>query len=133
MTTVLADTSVWVAGLRDRESWVRDRITADAPIAWTEPVLMEVLSGTRSDREREATRQFLARGPLLPFSTVTDFEGAAEVYRVARSRGLTSSSHVDCMIIAVALRTDATLVTLDRQQAVIAEIFGVEVGDATAP
>ena len=129
MTTVLADTSVWVAGLRHRRSWVRDRIQADEPIAYTEPVLMEVLSGARTDREREATRQFLARGPLVPFDVVSDFEGAAEIYRIAGRRGMTPGSHVDCMIVAVALRNGIPFITYDRHQLSIAELFGLDVVD----
>lgn len=86
---------------------------------------MEVLSGTRSEREVRATQAFLARGPLVRFDAASDFEGAAAIYAAARRRGLTPNSHVDCMIIAVAIRNGLPLVTLDTQQAAIAEIFGV--------
>ena len=128
MTTApLADSSMWIAALRDPNSWIRQQIEADRPVAYTEPVVMEVLSGTRSEREVRAMRAFLARGPLVRFDAAADFEGAAAIYAAARRRGFTPNSHVDCMIIAVALRNDLPLVTLDTQQAAISEIFGVSV------
>lgn len=118
---------MWIAALRDPNSWIRQQIEADRPVAYSEPVLMEVLSGTRSEREARATRAFLARGPLVRFDAVSDFEGAAAVYAAARRRGFTPNSHVDCMIIAVAVRNELPLITLDRKQAAVAEIFGVTV------
>lgn len=118
---------MWIAALRDPNSWIRQQIEADRPVAYSEPVLMEVLSGTRSEREVRATRAFLARGPLVRFDAASDFEGAAAIYAAARRRGFTPNSHVDCMIIAVAVRNELPLITLDMQQATIAEMFGVTV------
>jgi predicted nucleic acid-binding protein len=88
---------------------------------------MEVLSGTRSEREVRATRAFLARGPLVRFDAASDFEGAAAIYAAARRRGFTPNSHVDCMIIAIAVRNELPFITLDTKQAAIAEIFGINV------
>ena len=118
---------MWVAALRNPNSWIRQQIEADRPVAYSEPILMEVLSGTRSEREVRATQAFLARGPLVRFDAVSDFEGAAAIYAEARRRGFTPNSHVDCMIIAVAVRNELPLITLDRKQAAVAEIFGVTV------
>jgi len=58
---------------------------------------------------------------------VADFEGAADIYRHATRRGLSPNSQVDCMIIAVAVRNEVPLITLDMKQAAIAELFGVAV------
>lgn len=129
--TPLADTSVWVEALRQPDSWVRGRIEADLPIAYTEPVMMELLSGVRADSERSQTLRLLARGPLLPFDSAADFAGAATIYRAARRQGITPDSQVDCMIVAVAARSGSTLVTRDRLQADIARLFDVDV-DVTA-
>jgi predicted nucleic acid-binding protein len=126
MTTIpLADTSIWVSALRQPNSWLRSQIEADSPVACTDPVLMELLSGVRNERELRATRAFATRGPFIPFDSASDFEGAAAIYSTASRRGMTPNSHVDCMIIAVALRKDLPLVTLDIRQAAIAEVFGV--------
>ena len=124
---ILADTSVWVDFLRgsERGRAFRQLLSSGEPIACTEPVAMEVLAGARSVQQMEAERQLLASRGWLPFDAVADFEGAADIYRRARMSGITPNSHVDCMIIAVAARHEAPLMTLDTRQAAIAEIFGV--------
>jgi len=128
MTTIpLADSSVWIDALRYGRTPLPAMTDHDEPIGFTEPVLMELLSGCRTDLESQALRNLLLRGHLLRFDSAADFDGAAEIYRLAQRRGLTPNSHVDCMIIAVAARHGAPLMTLDVRQAAIAEIFGVPV------
>ena len=128
MTTIpLADTSVWIDALRYGRTPLPSMTEHDEPIGFTEPVLMELLSGCRNEDESQAVRRLLMRGQLLGFDSAADFDGAADIYRYAQRCGLTPNSHVDCMIIAVAARHDAPLMTLDSRQAVIAEIFGVAV------
>lgn len=124
--TPLADTSAWIWALRSPDSWIRERIRNDRPIAYSEPVLMEVVSGARTLKEQENTRRFLTRGTLVPFDAASDFDGSARICSLARREGITANNHVDCMIIAVALRNDIPLLTYDRQQARIAEVFGVK-------
>ena len=126
-TTPLADTSVWVEALRYGRTPLPSMTEHDEPIGFTEPVLMELLSGCRNELESRALRRLLMRGQLLGFDSAADFDGAADIYRYSQRRGLTPTSHVDCMIIAVAARHGAPLLTLDSRQAVIAETFGVAV------
>lgn len=121
----LADTSVWVEALRFGGTPLPSMTELDEPIGFTEPVMMELLSGCRNEDESRALRQLLFRGQLLSFDAAADFNGAADVSRISRRLGITPNSHIDCMIIAVAARHDAPLITLDQQQARIAEIFGV--------
>ena len=125
MTTVLADTSAWVEALRTGGTRLPDMTADDAPIGYTQPVLMELLSGCRTQGEGERVQRLVERGTLLPFDIASDFGAAAAIYRSARRRGITPGSHVDCMILAVAWRRGATLLTLDRQQRMIADILGV--------
>lgn len=124
-TTPLADTSVWVDALRYRSTPLPAMTQRDEPIGFTEPVLMELLSGCRNEPEAQAVRRLLLRGHLYGFDSAADFDAAADIYRLARRQGFTPNSQVDCMIVAVAARHDAPLMTLDTQQAAIAEIFGV--------
>ena len=124
---IVVDTSVWIAFLRGHSSALplRRLLTEEADIACTEPVAMEVLAGTTSPQQTAAERDLLSSRGWLPFDAGADFEGAADIYRRARSEGITPNSHVDCMIISVAARHDAELLTLDATQAAIAEMFGV--------
>lgn len=126
---IVIDTSMWIAFLRGEPGGLRlrDLLVDEVEIACTEPVAMEVLAGARSVQQMEAERQLLASRGWLPFDSVADFEGAADTYRRARGSGITPNSHVDCMIIAVAARHRAPLMTLDARQASIAELVGVTV------
>ena len=127
MTIPLADTSVWIDALRYGRTVLPSMTQHEEPIGFTEPVVMELLSGCRNNRETHALRRLLLRGHLFGFDSAADFDGAADIYRHATRRGLTPNSHVDCMIIAVAVRNELPLITLDRKQAAVAEIFGVTV------
>ena len=127
MTTPLADTSVWVDALRQGGTPLADMTAKDEPIGFTQPVLMELLSGCRNDDEVWNVRRLIMRGSLLAFDVAADFEGASNVYRTSQRLGITPNNYIDCMIVAVAARRQAQLITKDMQQARIAEIFGVTV------
>src|SRR5260370_7734478 len=105
---ILADTAAWVEYDRATGSAVDQRLTgliaADEPIAVTEPVILEVLAGARSDRRESDLRRLLLRFDLLTFDAVADFDGAVRIYRRCRRAGVTPRGMVDCMIAAVALR-----------------------------
>jgi predicted nucleic acid-binding protein len=128
---ILADTSAWVEYLRatgsatDRR--VRDLIVSDGPLTVTEPVVMEVLAGARTDRLETKLRSLLNRFPLLRFDPVIDFDAATHIYRSCRRVGVTPRGFVDCMIASVAARHDATLLTVDGDVVRIAEVVGIPV------
>ena len=86
---ILADTSAWVEYDRATGSTVdlrlRDLIAADGPVAVTEPVIMEVLAGARTDAREADLRRLLLRFHLYQFDAATDFEGAARIYRRCRA------------------------------------------------
>jgi len=73
---ILADTSAWVEYDRATGSAVHGRlvelIAAEGPLAVTEPVIVEVLAGARSDRRELDLRRLLLRFRLLRFDTASD-------------------------------------------------------------
>ena len=127
---ILADTSAWVEYDRATGSAVDLRlselIATDGPVAVTEPVIMEVLAGARSDAREADLRRLLLRFHLYRFDAVTDFEGAARIYRRCRQAGITPRGLVDCMIAAVARRHQATLLTRDADLNRVARVIGIE-------
>jgi predicted nucleic acid-binding protein len=134
---ILADTSAWVEYDRATGSAVdlrlRELIAAEGPIAVTEPVIMEVLAGARSDARAADLRRLLLRFHLYPFDAVADFESAARVYRRCRQAGITPRGLVDCMIAAVASRYKATLLACDVDLDCVARITGVELDEPARP
>ncbi|MFO8074962.1 MAG: type II toxin-antitoxin system VapC family toxin [Actinomycetota bacterium] len=124
--TVLVDTSSWIEYLRGTDTayttFLRDAIRAERPLAWTEPILYELTAGARSPRRAAELRALLVRGPILAVDGLQDWEAAAQLYRSARSRGLTVRSSIDCLIAAVALRTDSPLLARDRDFEALAQV-----------
>ena len=132
---ILADTSAWVEYDRATGSAADQRLAAliadDGPLAVTEPVLMEVLAGARSDAREADLRRLLLSFEFLPFDGVTDFEGAARIYRRCRQAGVTPRGMVDCMIAAVAYRRGAALLSWDVDVDRVARVIGLELDAAS--
>jgi predicted nucleic acid-binding protein len=132
---ILADTSAWVEYDRATGSSIdlrlSDLIASGGPVAVTEPVIMEVLAGARSDAREADLRRLLQRFRLCPFDAATDFDGAAHIYRRCRQAGITPRGLVDCMIAAVAHRHEATLLACDSDMEHIARVIGIAMDEAT--
>ena len=111
---ILADTSAWVEYDRATGSRADQRIAEliadDGPLMFTEPVLMEVFAGARSDARQEDLRRMLLRFGLAHFDAVTDF---------------------DCMIAAVAYRRALALLAWDADMFRVAEVIGIDVDEAS--
>ena len=85
---IIADTSAWVEYDRATGSATDRRLTeliaGEGPVAVTEPVIMEVLAGARSDAREADLRRLLLRFRLCRFDPAADFDGAARIYRRCR-------------------------------------------------
>jgi predicted nucleic acid-binding protein len=127
---ILADTSAWVEYDRATGSTTDRRlselIAAEEPIAVTEPVIMEVLAGARSDAREADLRRLLLRFDLCRFDAAADFDGAMRIYRRCRQVGVTPRGLIDCMIAAVAWRQQAAILACDVDLDRVARVVGIE-------
>ena len=132
---ILADTSAWVEYDLATGSQVDVRVSQliadDGPLATTEPVVMEVMAGARTDRRDEDLRRLLLRCQLLPFDAAADFEAAARIYRRCRRAGVTPRGLIDCMIASVARRNDATLLSADTDLTRVGQVVGIPMDPAS--
>ena len=115
---ILVDSSAWIEFLRSTGSEVhlrlRGLLAAGDELGTTEVVLMEILAGARSDREREELRRLLYRRCIfLSLQAPADYERAAELYRRCRRGGETVRRLTDCLIAVVAIRAEAELLHRD--------------------
>jgi hypothetical protein len=128
---ILVDTSAWVEYDRatgsSADRRLTDLIAGDGPVAVTEPVIMEVVAGARTDEREVDLRRLLGRFRLLRFDAVVDFDAAARIYRACRRVGVTPRGMVDCMIVSVARRHGAALLTIDVDVTRVAAIVGLEI------
>ena len=133
---ILADTSAWVEFDRGTGSPADDRmaelIANEDELAVTEPVIMEVLAGARSDEREADLRRLLSRFHLLRFDAASDFHAAARVYRRCRRAGVTPRGLVDCMIASVALRHDAVLLAHDVDLWRVGTVIGLALDPASS-
>ena len=120
---------MWIDALRgantERTRRFRD-VARQQELVITDAVAMEVLAGTRTDRERLAVEATLGTRPRIPTEQF-DFDAAATIYRACRRRGATPRSLIDCLIAAVAMRVDAAVLHSDRDFDLIAEHVGLRV------
>ena len=127
---IIADTSAWVEYDRATGSATDRRLTeliaGEGPVAVTEPVIMEVLAGARSDTREADLRRLLLRFRLCRFDPAADFDGAARIYRRCRQAGITPRGLIDCVIAAVAWRNQATLLACDRDLDDVARVIGID-------
>ncbi len=121
----LIDSSAWIEYLRRTGSpanvAVRELVQARlAEVATTEPVIMEVLAGAPSDRAFTQLGTLMTGLRLLSVDPALDYHDAAVAFRAVRAAGRTVRSTMDCLIAAIAIRTDAVLVHRDRDFDVLA-------------
>ncbi len=132
---ILVDTSAWVEYDRATGSPVDRRltqlITDDAEVAVTEPVVMEVVAGARSDERAADLRRMLRRFELVHFDATIDFDAATRIYRACRRVGVTPRGMIDCMIASVAHRTGASVLARDADLARVANVVGITLDQAS--
>ena len=131
MTTVLPDSSAWVELLQGTGSPVhlalRQLVRSESEILVTEPVVMEVLAGARTERQATKLRTAILVYPLAKVFGLDDYESAAAIRRACRAGGETVRSTLDCLIAAVAIREGASVLHLDRDFDAIARHTELEV------
>jgi len=94
---------------------------------------MEVLAGARSDAREQDLRRLLLRFHLCRFDPAADFDSAARIYRRCRQAGITPRGLVDCMVAAVAWRSDAALLACDSDMDDIARVVGIQMDHSPEP
>lgn len=121
---ILPDTSAWVEVFRGTGSPLDRALTRlieeDASVFISEPVVMEVLAGARSDRELLAMRGHVLALSMLRVDGLATFERAAAIQRACRAAGETVRGLLDCLLAAVAIREGASILHDDRDFDIIA-------------
>jgi predicted nucleic acid-binding protein len=114
---IVVDTSVWIDVLNGvdtpRALQAVALLEGGEPVALTDVVMTEVLQGLRSTREARLVERHLRAFPVLRLQELEDFVLAAELYRTARSKGMTIRSTIDCLIAATCVRTGAPILHAD--------------------
>lgn len=132
---ILVDSSAWISVDRADGSSLDLLLTEliahrREQLLATDPVLMEVMAGARTDRQAERLRRMLVSFAWAACDPIADFEAAARLYRQCRAAGITPRNLTDCLIAAIALRTDAELLAADRDFELIAQVVPLRLHSA---
>jgi len=124
----LIDTSAWVEYLRNSNSVTCnevDRLLNFEP-ALCDAIRMELLAGARDEKHVAQLEKFLARTTVIKTESI-DYDNAATIYRACRRLGLTIRTHIDCLIAAIAIRTDTDLLHNDSDFDAIAQVTKLKI------
>lgn len=123
----LVDTSVWIETFRRPSHFSLESHVDIDDVVTCLPVVQEVLQGFRDERAYRVARDAMLALPIvespMPESVYVE---AASLFRLARSRGYTVRSSVDCLIAACALRNGLTVFHNDRDFSQLAQVCGLQ-------
>ena len=115
---ILVDTSVWVDFFRGAKSPQREilrrLIEDEEDIAITEIILTEILQGIKYDRDFRRIKALLLDFPIFRPRGIETYLKAAQIYRGCRKKGVTVRKTIDCIIAAICIENNLTLLHHDR-------------------
>ena len=127
---VMVDTTVWIDFFSGKSQQhvkiLENLITERNDVSICGIILTEILQGIREDTAYKKTKQLLGNLIFLPMQ-YSSFVLAAEIYRKLRRKGITIRKTMDCMIAAVAIEHDISLVHNDRDFIPIEKHFGLKI------
>ena len=128
----LIDTSAWIEYLRKTGSEtnieMRNVLTRRHHIC--DAVTMEILSGARDDINAKNLKRLLSRATVIETKPI-DYHNAATIYRACRQVGLTVQTQIDCLIAAIAIRTNTPLLHQDSDFTAISQITKLKLHTAS--
>jgi len=125
---ILIDSSAWIEFLRDTGSPICQRVDLllGTEIATCEPVRFEILAGARDEQQLFELRGLLARATLVTTES-SDYEEASAIYRACRRNGDAPRKLLDCLIAAIAIRSDFSVLHADSDFDAIARSTGLRI------
>ena len=127
----LIDTSAWIEYLRKTGSRtnieVRRTLNIDAQIC--DVIRMEILAGARDQQHLTQLEKLLARATTIKIEPV-DYDNAAAIYRACRKLGVTIRAQIDCLIAAIAIRTNTKIIHHDSDFDAIAQVTKLKIHPA---
>lgn len=124
---ILPDTSAWILGFKKTgDSQLREFMKASIRAGLTatsEIIILELLQGCRTERERDNLRTKLEILEMLPVSSAI-WERAYDLGFSLRRKGLTIPT-VDIIVASIAIENDCIVVHHDRHYELIAQNYAL--------
>lgn len=119
----LVDTSVWVLHFSSKDPLDLRAVCSPDQRVLCLPIYQELLQGIRDESAYRRLREVLDAATFIedPMTRVV-YREAAELFRLARSHGLTVRSSVDCLIAICAIRNNLPVLHRNRDYAALASV-----------
>ncbi|MCZ6672302.1 MAG: PIN domain nuclease [Verrucomicrobia bacterium] len=123
---VIVDTSIWVDFLKGRESagatHLEQLLDDEVDVFTSGIIVQELLTGIKEKKTRNEVKKDLGLFITVMPSLGTHVQ-AAEIYDGCRKKGITIRSIVDCLIAALAIEYDLTVLQSDRDYVGISQVY----------
>jgi len=127
---ILVDSSVWIDFFRGANSPQRQTlhrlIESEADISITEIIMTEILQGIKQEKDFQTTKKYLLEFPIYSPGGLKTYLEAVGIYRECRKKGKTIRTTIDCIIAAICLEHDLTLLHKDSDFDYIAACTGLK-------
>lgn len=115
---IVADSTVWIDFLNDHDAphsrELDQLIRENRQVFLTDHVLTEILQGYREKSAADDICHYLLGFPFLGLKGPSDYISAADLFRSARSTGITLRNLADILIAVPCIREGAWLLHNDR-------------------
>ncbi|MGH8197973.1 MAG: type II toxin-antitoxin system VapC family toxin [Steroidobacteraceae bacterium] len=123
---MIADTSAWIDLLNGNRTAIADRLAEAIQegdlVLVPALVLTEVLQGLRTEADAARIGDLMTAFPAPPELDTDDYRKAAALYRSCRTRGITPSSTIDCLLAQQCLMLNVPILARDRDFEAIARV-----------
>lgn len=133
---IVVDSSVWIDLFNGVENEVVEEldslISNQQPIGLVELSLTEVLRGCTSEQDADLVARKLVSFPLIEVNSPNDHIRAANLYREARSSGVTVKGSVDLLVASRCIDLDAFLLHRDKDFDHLARVTDLKIWEPAA-
>jgi predicted nucleic acid-binding protein len=128
---ILVDTSVWIEFFNghnedDKVKALKIALEQGEDIYITDIILSEILQGIKEDNKYVMVKNSIL---TLKFAHAKNYETyihAADIYRGCRKNGITVRKTIDCIIAAIVIENDLTLLCRDNDFINISKCFDIK-------
>jgi len=128
---ILIDTSVWIDflnGADSKERHILHRLIEEEEeedISITEIIPAEIIQGIKADKDFKRVRDYLLEFPIYKPNGTETYLKSAEIYIKCRKNGKTVRKTIDCIIAAICIENNLTLLHKDGDFDIIEECLGL--------
>jgi len=128
---ILIDTSVWIdffRGVNSPQRWMLHTLIQDEDdIAICGIILTEILQGVKEDKKFQQINEYLLELSVYEPKGIETYRDAARIFRLCRKQGKTIRSTIDCLIAAVCIENNLSILHKNQDYDAICQCSSLKV------